>query len=145
MDEMNPGRADADPALRGDPAARPLVACLCAEWCGSCRDYRRLFGALSATFGAAADFVWVDIEDHAGVLGEIEVDDFPTLLIAAGGEVRFFGPVMPHLQTAERLLRSALHLALPAVGGATVAALAARVREFGSANADPNRAGGAGA
>ena len=26
---------------------RPLVACLCAAWCGSCRDYRATFDALS--------------------------------------------------------------------------------------------------
>ena len=29
---------------------RPLVACLCAAWCGSCRDYRGTFEALAASF-----------------------------------------------------------------------------------------------
>ena len=95
---------------------RPLVACLCAEWCGSCRDYRATFTVLAAQFGASADFSWIDVEDEADALGDLDVEDFPTLLIADGATLRFLGPVTPQAQTAERLVRSALDGALAAAG-----------------------------
>jgi thiol-disulfide isomerase/thioredoxin len=65
---------------------RPLVACLCAEWCGSCRDYRATFAALAAQFAADAEFAWIDVEDDADALGDPDIDDFPTLLIARGAQ-----------------------------------------------------------
>jgi thiol-disulfide isomerase/thioredoxin len=108
-----------------------LLACLCADWCGTCRDYRALFAALQAEFGAAAAFAWVDIEDDDEALGTVEVDDFPTLLIARGEQIVFFGTVMPHLQTARRLLLGALDGSLrgtPATDDARLAGLPARLR-----------------
>ena len=87
---------------------RPLVACLCAEWCGSCREYRATFAALAVQFADAADFAWVDVEDEADALGDLDVENFPTLLIADAAGARFFGPVMPQASAAERLIRGAL-------------------------------------
>ena len=95
---------------------RPLVACLCAEWCGSCREYRATFAALAAQFAADADFAWIDVEDDADALGDPDIDDFPTLLIADARALRFFGPVTPQAQTAERLVKEALGGALTQVG-----------------------------
>ena len=89
-------------------AERVLVACLCAAWCGSCRDYRPLFDELAAQFEGQADFAWVDIEDEADRLGDLDVENFPTLMIAVGEIPHFIGPVAPHLGTAARLVRSAL-------------------------------------
>jgi thiol-disulfide isomerase/thioredoxin len=106
-------------------ARRLLVACLCAEWCGSCREYRTTFEALAARFADAADFAWVDVEDEADALGDVDVEDFPTLLIADAVGERFLGPVTPQPQTAERLIRGALAGEL-ALGGDR--ALADRVR-----------------
>jgi len=40
------------------------VVCLCADWCGVCRDYRATFDSASATFGTRAEFSWIDIEDE---------------------------------------------------------------------------------
>ena len=93
---------------------RPLVACLCAEWCGSCRDYRATFADLAAQFAGAADFAWIDVEDEADALGDVDVENFPTLLIADAGGPRFLGPVTPQAGTAERLIRGALGGALAA-------------------------------
>jgi thioredoxin 1 len=87
---------------------RPWVACLCAAWCVACREYGATFAALAAQFGADADFAWIDIEDDADALGDLDIEDFPTLLIADATGARFFGPVMPQMQTAERLIRGAL-------------------------------------
>lgn len=82
-----------------------FVACLCAEWCGVCRDYRTRFAQMQATF-PQAQFLWLDVEDEADLLYPLDVEDFPTLLLAAGGEPRFFGEVTPQAEMLERLIRS---------------------------------------
>lgn len=82
-----------------------LVACLCAQWCGTCRDYQSLFGQLQAEF-APVKFVWVDVEDHADWVDPIEVENFPTLLIAQGETPFFFGTLNPHIETLRRLIQS---------------------------------------
>ena len=120
-----------------DPAAEPplLVACLCAAWCGTCSDYRAVFDALRSEFAGTTRFLWVDIEDDEAALGEVEVDDFPTLLLARGDAVRFFGPLLPHAQTLRQLLQRALDEALgppadaPAIAG--LAGLPQRLRALG--------------
>ena len=108
---------------------RLLVACLCADWCSGCREYRPTFDALAARFADVADFAWIDIEDEADALGDPDIENFPTLLVADAQALRFFGTVTPHAQTAERLVRSALGGELPSVAGAD-AALADRVRSL---------------
>lgn len=82
-----------------------LVACLCAQWCGSCREYRGTYAQVEAAFPEAR-FLWVDVEDQADLVDPIEVDNFPTLLIAVGDQARFLGPVLPHKETLVRLLRA---------------------------------------
>lgn len=84
-----------------------LVACLCAQWCLTCGAYRSLFDALAADLPDVR-FVWVDIEDEADLVDPIEVENFPTLLIGAGDEVRFFGTVMPHADTLKRMVQTQL-------------------------------------
>jgi thioredoxin 1 len=106
---------------------RLLVACLCAEWCGSCRDYRATFAALAERFGADADFAWIDIEDESDALGDPDIENFPTLLLTDAGGLRFLGTVTPHAATAERLVKNALLGELPAIGGPE-AELARRAR-----------------
>ena len=98
-------------------SGRLLVACLCAEWCGSCRDYRATFAALAERFSADADFAWIDIEDESDALGDPDNENFPTLLLADAGGLRFLGAVTPHAATAERLVQNALAGALPSIGG----------------------------
>ena len=85
-----------------------LVACLCAQWCGSCRDYAALFEQASAQFGERCHFVWIDIEDQADLLDGVDVENFPTLLIARGPQPLFFGSITPHPQTLSRLVTGAL-------------------------------------
>lgn len=80
------------------------VTCLCAEWCGVCRDYRAGFEALAARFPQAA-FRWLDIEDDAEAVGEIEVESFPTLTVKQGDVVRFHGTLLPHHDHLARLLK----------------------------------------
>jgi thiol-disulfide isomerase/thioredoxin len=86
-------------------AGAPLrrVVCLCAQWCDTCRDYRAVFDTVGAAH-AQLEFVWVDIEDQSDLVGDVEVETFPTLLIADGPALRFFGPLTPQPQTLARLL-----------------------------------------
>ncbi len=69
----------------------------------------------------ACRFAWLDIEDQADLVGDVEVETFPTLLLADAAGTRFFGALTPQAQTLSRLLdslaRSSLQAAphLPAV------------------------------
>jgi thiol-disulfide isomerase/thioredoxin len=113
-----------------DAAQRLLVSCLCAAWCGSCRDYRATFDALAAQFADRADFAWIDVEDEADALGDLDIENFPTLLIAEGDALHFLGVVTPQPQTAERLIRSAIAGELMASADVD---LVARVRAIAAA------------
>jgi len=98
------------PVALPDPACPPAasgwwVVCLCADWCGTCRDYRALFDALAPAYPCVR-FVWVDIEDEADVAGDLDVETFPTLLIADGQTARFLGPLLPQAGVLSRLIES---------------------------------------
>jgi thioredoxin 1 len=79
-----------------------VVACLCAAWCGSCREYEIAFAQLAERY-PQYHFVWIDIEDQADVVGDFDVDNFPTLLIQRGAIVTFFGTIEPDIRLAERI------------------------------------------
>ena len=90
-----------------EPPARPkwLVVCLCAEWCGTCREYRDPLKAVAADFPQHA-FAWIDIEDEAELAGDVDIETFPTLLVLEGPQVLFYGPVLPGEEALRRLLRA---------------------------------------
>ena len=85
--------------------ARFIVACLCAEWCSSCREYRDTFDQVAQEF-ADIPFVWVDIEDQAALVDGIDVENFPTVLIASDQGPRFFGPLTPQPDILSKLVRA---------------------------------------
>ena len=82
-----------------------FVSCLCAQWCGTCREYKTAFTALQSQRPGVA-FVWVDVEDEPELAGEVEVDNFPTLVIQRGSLVLFCGPMIPEVRALSRLLDS---------------------------------------
>jgi len=106
-----------------------VVACLCAEWCGSCREYRDTFDAVARELGAEARFAWIDIEEAPDVMGEIEVESFPSVLIARGDAIVFYGALTPHAATLSSLVRKALAGDMGRVEDAALAGLPARVRD----------------
>lgn len=93
----------ADPAAEGAIRARRVAAVLCAAWCRTCDAYRPVFDALRVAH-ADVQWHWVDIEDDAELVGDIDVQTFPTLVLADGEHVWFAGPVLPHADVAHRLL-----------------------------------------
>jgi hypothetical protein len=78
---------------------------------------------------AQVQFLWIDVEDDADLLDPWDVENFPTLLIAVGSEPRFFGPITPHIDTLERLVKSQMDATdAPAVVDADLRALVAHIR-----------------
>ena len=51
-------------------------------------------------------FTWIDIEDESDTLGDLDVETFPTLLVARGRTPHFYGPVLPSATQCQRLLAS---------------------------------------
>lgn len=97
-----------DPAPGATPHAAPQgwwVVCLCAAWCGTCGVYRPLFDELARAH-ANVRFEWVDIEDDSDIAGDLDVETFPTLLIADGQRALFLGPLLPQALVLARLLSS---------------------------------------
>ena len=97
------------------PALQPTnlwVVCLCADWCGLCRDYQTVFEQMTKRFPALR-FAWIDIEDQADLVGDLDVETFPTVLMADAQGIRFFGPLTPQAQTLSRLLESLEHSSMP--------------------------------
>ena len=86
-------------------SGRWIVACLCAAWCGTCASYRAAFEGLAARHPDKT-FVWIDVEDQADVVGDLDVDNFPTLLLQRDDTVAFFGPMLPDALVADRLLQA---------------------------------------
>lgn len=82
-----------------------LVVCLCAAWCGVCRDWTTVFAQLEAAHPDVR-FGWVDVEDEADAIGELDIETFPTLLVGQGSRARFLGPVQPSAAQVTRLLES---------------------------------------
>ncbi|VCU72193.1 Putative thioredoxin-2 [Pigmentiphaga humi] len=88
---------------RLDDPQTVMVACLCAAWCGTCREYRPRLEALSGQFPDHV-FLWVDVEEHPDLLDDEDIEDFPTLLVQDGHQTLFYGPMLPHIEHLQRLL-----------------------------------------
>lgn len=111
-----------------NPTAPVLVVCLCADWCGVCGDYRQRFAQMQTRF-PQAQFLWIDVEDEAELLHPLDVENFPTLLLAVGDEPRFFGPVTPQADMLERLIRAQTQdSGVPALASRPVVELLERIR-----------------
>ena len=82
-----------------------IVACLCAAWCDVCKQYRAGFDAL-ADQHTDQQFVWIDIEDQADLIGDLDVENFPTILIQRGDIVVFYGTMIPEPRQVARLLQA---------------------------------------
>lgn len=100
--DSRPHETPREPA---DSQDRWQVICLCAEWCGTCREWRPQLAAQAAQMPDVR-FGWIDVEDQADAMGDLDIETFPTLLIAQGGRARFLGPVLPSAATIARLLES---------------------------------------
>ena len=81
------------------------VICLCAEWCGACREWRDVFMQVAAAHPQLR-FAWVDVEDEAEAMGDVDIETFPTILIAREDRPLFLGPLQPSAGQLTRLIAS---------------------------------------
>lgn len=122
LDDDN--RPELAASLRASGADAWLVVCFCADWCNTCKAYQASFHQFASGF-PEIHFVWLDIEEHADLLGDVDIENFPTLLLQKGAENVFFGTTLPEISIAQRLLEVQLqadaaqihkqHLALSSV------------------------------
>ncbi len=95
--------------MRSDlPESPTLITCLCAAWCDTCDDYRAVFDSEAARRAGRVQFRWIDIEDESALVGDLEVENFPTLVITRAGQAQFYGTITPHARTLTRLIDAAL-------------------------------------
>lgn len=84
------------------------VIALCAEWCNVCREWRPTFNEVAKS-RADLRFAWVDVEDEADAMGDVDIETFPTVLVGRGDEALFLGPVQPSQAQLSRLIGSLKH------------------------------------
>jgi len=85
------------------------VACLCAAWCHLCDDYAPVLERVTSELVAGGSTLrrhWIDIEDEADLVGDFDVETFPTLVVIGPDGVRFAGPLTPQPATLHRMLRA---------------------------------------
>lgn len=112
----------------GTERATWWVVCLCAAWCGVCREWQPSFAA-QARANPHLQFAWVDVEDEDDAMGDVDIETFPTLLVARGEEVLFLGPIPPSATQFTRLLATLQAQPGPAAGaGEPAQALLARLK-----------------
>jgi len=99
--------AEHSPAL-AQGLTRPgvlLVVCLCAAWCDVCREFRPAFERLADEHPDAC-LLWLDVEDDSELVGDVDVENFPTLAIYRDGMPLLFGTVLPQAGSISRVLTS---------------------------------------
>jgi thiol-disulfide isomerase/thioredoxin len=82
-----------------------VVLCFCAAWCDACKAYQPKFEALGQQHPDVC-FIWIDIEDYPELLGDEDVENFPTIALLQGDEVRFLGTLLPHIEHLNRLIQT---------------------------------------
>ena len=114
------------------PLVQPLVvACLCAAWCRTCDDYRPVFEEVGARFGERVVLRWIDIEDEAALVGDVDVDNFPTVALLRGASALFCGTLTPQAATLARMIEAALTGTLARVDDPEADAFARRLEFAG--------------
>ena len=90
-----------------------LVTCLCAAWCGVCNQFRPVFESLAQRHPQWR-FVWLDVEDREDVMGSVDVETFPTVMLSRQQQLLFFGPVLPQAGVLQRMLEALVQDTAPA-------------------------------
>lgn len=85
------------------------VVCLCAAWCRLCDEYAPVLESVTSALPGGDSRLrrhWIDIEDEADLVGDFDVETFPTIVVIGPHDVRFAGPLTPQPDTLRRVLRA---------------------------------------
>jgi hypothetical protein len=99
------------------------VYCLCAAWCDTCTLFRAAFDQAAAAHPQVR-FEWIDIEDQADLVDDVDIETFPTILALGADAIAFCAPIRPQREHLETVLANAR---APVAVAAPVAALGARL------------------
>lgn len=108
-----------------------LVVCLCAQWCRTCDGFRAEYDRLAAAAPELA-LRWLDIEDESDLIGDLDIETFPTILVADGAKPLYFGPILP---TYEHLVQVATRPGGMRIADPDVHALATRLASSATTDA----------
>jgi thioredoxin 1 len=103
--------SDPSSAKTQTPDTMSWVVCLCADWCRACNDYQRVFSQIADEMADKyphSRFVWIDVEDQDDLVGDLDIETFPTILVGNDKGVNFLGAVTPQPEVLSRLLQSIL-------------------------------------
>jgi thioredoxin 1 len=93
-------------AIRDELRTKPwLICCLCAAWCDTCASYRAAFDQLRMQHQEKC-FAWIDIEDNAHLVDDLDIENFPTILIQYEEKILFLGTMLPDANLVHRLLQA---------------------------------------
>lgn len=92
-----------------------IVACYCAQWCDTCTKYYGEFTQLASKWPQHT-FLWIDIEESPELLGDEDVENFPTVLIQSPSANLFFGTLLPYISHLEKLI-DRIDATAPALAG----------------------------
>lgn len=98
-----------------------VIICFCAAWCDTCREYETNFAQLAQEI-TQHTFVWVDIENNPELLGDEDVEDFPTIAIQNTNENLFYGVQLPYTNLLESLIENCAKQSATVVGGPPIIA-----------------------
>ena len=92
--------------------------------CGECQECQWI----AADQHPDVRFVWIDVEDSAALVDQVDVENFPTVLIGKGEHPRFFGVITPQPEVLLRLI--AAHRERAAVSGSVAAEVSDLLRRL---------------
>ncbi len=105
---------------------------LCADWCHVCRGMKPDFDQMPSLLPDAR-WVWLDIEDHDDLLGDLDITTFPTYLIASDEGIHLLAPGPTKADALARFVAPYLRQAVaPMAHDETLSQLLGRVRERAS-------------
>lgn len=74
-----------------EPGTRLVVVIGALAWCHKCRDALPAFEARAASAPGHECHVWLDMEEHADLIGPWLPDDLPMQLVYQGGHLQSIG------------------------------------------------------
>ncbi|MDB1145110.1 MAG: thioredoxin family protein [Alcaligenaceae bacterium] len=91
-------------AIKSLPSDAYLIVCYCAEWCRTCESFKSAFSTLASEYEERYAFVYIDVEEHYEMLGDEDIDNFPTILIQKEGVNHYFGEILPYASHLKQLI-----------------------------------------